>query len=54
MEHGEGSDEVLERLSSEQVVLENAIILVRIPQKQSLREKCEYKYMNWELIPGNA
>ena len=31
MEHGEGSDEVLERLSSEQVVLENAIILVRIP-----------------------
>ena len=31
MEHGEGNDEVLEWLSPEQIVLEKAIILVRIP-----------------------
>lgn len=39
MEHGEGNDEVLEWLSSEQVVLENAIILVRIPPETESERK---------------
>lgn len=39
MEHGEGNDEVLEWLSSEQVVLENAIIFVRIPPETESERK---------------